>query len=484
MDESTKPINYDFLRKLVGIEGLSNVLQKRSTADAHAEVMRNYHRVFVDSAAPSRLPPVHTEKRFSDRASLRITQPPAAELPADRSCCAQQQPGGGGSLLAIEYKPHDIREFTRRAHANSKVAADAKPTKHAVVQALRRLLKQPMYERTAEENDKIYQLMRNIEPLSSQVSDSLLKELATVVKLERWPEGDVTLLAHGSLFLVLHGCAMALTEPSMRGMDDADEAAFIDRCRTLEKDEQQVIKVGEMFGTLKYTEQPRSGDKILSVYLPDDGSEFLKISSYDYQRLKQQLENKDETEKVGLLLENPGYTLWSRQPLLKVVRLVDWLTVPANSVIASEGFKAPFIGYIQSGTCLLLRKLVANKTLKNGQEVQRTTHIVMSRIGPKQSFGEASLLDQEDMPCTLIAETDTVRMAVLRPDKLAELDSDTRLLIGQSADASLGKMPQEEVEREYVVQESAKEWNETKQAVVDEVINARGIRPGVGKWAK
>uniref|UniRef100_A0A1I8H0Q9 Uncharacterized protein n=1 Tax=Macrostomum lignano TaxID=282301 RepID=A0A1I8H0Q9_9PLAT len=121
MDESTKPINYDFLRKLVGIEGLSNVLQKRSTADAHAEVMRNYHRVFVDSAAPSRLPPLHTEKRFSDRASLRITQPPAAELPADRSCCAQQQPGGGGSLLAIEYKPHDIREFTRRAHANSKV---------------------------------------------------------------------------------------------------------------------------------------------------------------------------------------------------------------------------------------------------------------------------------------------------------------------------------------------------------------------------
>lgn len=43
---------------------------------------------------------------------------------------------------------------------------------------------------------------------------------------------------------------------------------------------------------------------------------------------------------------------------------------------------------------------------------------------------------------------------------------------------------QEEIQEEYMKQESKREWNEFKHGVLLDVINSRGIRPGYGKWSK
>ena len=65
-----------------------------------------------------------------------------------------------------------------------------------------------------------------------------------------------------------------------------------------------------------------------------------------------------------------------------------------------------------------------------------------------------------------------------------ELDETTRQLLVQSSDATYANFKQEEIHEEYVKQELKREWNEFKHNVVIDTINARGIRPGYGKWAK
>ena len=54
----------------------------------------------------------------------------------------------------------------------------------------------------------------------------------------------------------------------------------------------------------------------------------------------------------------------------------------------------------------------------------------------------------------------------------------------QSSDATYANFKEEEIHEEYVKQELKREWNEFKHNVVIDTINARGIRPGYGKWAK
>lgn len=65
-----------------------------------------------------------------------------------------------------------------------------------------------------------------------------------------------------------------------------------------------------------------------------------------------------------------------------------------------------------------------------------------------------------------------------------ELDETTKQLLVQSSEATFASYTQDEIHEEYVKQELKREWNEFKHNVVIDTINARGIRPGYGKWAK
>ena len=50
-------------------------------------------------------------------------------------------------------------------------------------------------------------------------------------------------------------------------------------------------------------------------------------------------------------------------------------------VLVSEGYKAPFIGFIKSGTCHVLRQVEVKGTLPNGAEVRMvifvTLHVIL-----------------------------------------------------------------------------------------------------------
>nr|KAG5695553.1 hypothetical protein BaRGS_033975 [Batillaria attramentaria] len=185
---------------------------------------------------------------------------------------------------------------------------------------------------------------------------------------------------------------------------------------------------------------------------------------------------------------------------------------PSNRVIVSEGYKAPFIGFIKSGECHVLRQVDVLHTLCNGKKEKRTKQVVMGKLGPSDSFAEISLLLEEPITCSIVTATD-VSMGVVRPERIRDLDEVTiqlndldevtiqlngKLSLVLSADLdevtiqlfkqcntrTFGNLTKEDIQNEYMQQEQKRAWNEFKHGMVVDVINAQGIRPGYGKWAK
>ena len=82
--------------------------------------------------------------------------------------------------------------------------------------------------------------------------------------------------------------------------------------------------------------------------------------------------------------------MWTKQPIDELVRLIEWIDYPQNTskdfshlnspsfcvrclVLASEGFRCPFIAFMKTGECHILRKVDVVKTTQNGTKVIRLT---------------------------------------------------------------------------------------------------------------
>ncbi|GFS16787.1 cyclic nucleotide-binding domain-containing protein 1-like [Elysia marginata] len=241
------------------------------------------------------------------------------------------------------------------------------------------------------------------------------------------------------------------------------------------------LRVGDCFGTWLHYEEPYT--KEFSVVTTEPNAEFMKISANDYRRVITQIKHREHTEKLNLLLSCEQYRMWPKQPLISVADSIEWISYPPNTVLVSEGYKSPFIGFIRFGECHVLRQVDVLVTLKNGKKEQRTKQVVMGRLGPSDSFAEISLLLDEPVTCSIVTASD-VELGVVRPEKLKNLDDVTQQLFRQSNTRTFGDLTKEDIQNEYLQQELKREWNEFKHAQVLEVINAYGVRPGYGKWAK
>ncbi|CAF4483701.1 unnamed protein product, partial [Rotaria magnacalcarata] len=58
--------------------------------------------------------------------------------------------------------------------------------------------------------------------------------------------------------------------------------------------------------------------------------------------------------------------MWTKQPTDELVRVIEWIEYPQNTILASEGFRCPFIAYVKTGECHILRKVDVVKTAHNG----------------------------------------------------------------------------------------------------------------------
>lgn len=65
---------------------------------------------------------------------------------------------------------------------------------------------------------------------------------------------------------------------------------------------------------------------------------------------------------------------------------------------------------------------------------------------------------------------------------ILELPEVTRKLLLHTAQRNFAHLSQDDIRREYIGQETRKEWTDFKKDVLDEIIGKKNIRAGQGKW--
>ncbi|XP_076449075.1 cyclic nucleotide-binding domain-containing protein 1-like [Babylonia areolata] len=474
--DKTPVVDYNALSWLCSIQGLASRDNPDTSADAHRVFMENYHKMFVPE--PKKIGfPVHAEKRAI--AGKTSSQSDSVDATAGRTTDVEKNPARKSS--SEEEFTYNIKDYLPLLHKERR-SEDPEQIRSDNIKTLRRLIRKLPFERTASDNDRIFSILKTFTFFADNISNNVLKELCVVAQLEVWKEQDFTVFGNTGLHMVLRGRVVPLTEPHVYTGLELDELELrsptpvLENCNT-------VLEVGDCFGTLHAITGKASTTRLLSVKTVDDHCELLKISVTDYSKVIVQIQQREQTEKLNLLMSCPQYKMWPRQPLQQVASLIQWISYPPNTVIVSEGYKAPFIGFIKSGECHVLRQVDVLHTLRNGKKEKKTKQVVMGKLGPSASFAEISLLLEEPITCSIVTATH-MELGVVRPERLHELDEVTVQLFKQSNTRTFGELTKEDIQREYMQQEQKREWNEFKHSMVVNVINANGIRPGYGKWAK
>ncbi|GFO25352.1 cyclic nucleotide-binding domain-containing protein 1 [Plakobranchus ocellatus] len=467
-------IDYDKLNWLCNINGLKSRDSNQSTQEAHEVFMQNYKKIFVPQPAKVGLP-VHTEKR------VRAITSSTASL-SNQATSSNQAAQRPKKETSVDLYTYNIKDYLPLLHKERK-SEDPKAIRGENIRTLRRLLRKYPFERTAADNDKVYSILLTFPFFKDNVDPAVLKELCVVAQLETWKDTDFSVYGKTGIYMVLRGEVKPVFSPYLLGGQNGvyPESFLSLEGSDLKEEDETYLRVGDCFGTWLHYEEPYT--KEFSVVTTEPNAEFMKISANDYKRVITQIKQREHTEKLNLLLSCEQYRMWPKQPLISVADSIDWISYPPNTVLVSEGYKSPFIGFIRLGECHVLRQVDVLVTLKNGKKEQRTKQVVMGRLGPSDSFAEISLLLDEPVTCSIVTASD-VELGVVRPEKLKNLDDVTQQLFRQSNTRTFGDLTKEDIQNEYLQQELKREWNEFKHAEVLEVINAYGVRPGYGKWAK
>ncbi|CAH1780517.1 unnamed protein product [Owenia fusiformis] len=471
-------IDYANLDWLMSHPGLRDRKNPESSEEAHQHFMENYRCMFVQPKAKGGLP-VHTEMRSTQK--LNSNSSLSTVSAGDKTDSEFERPVK--KTNPVDEISHDIRDHLSLLHKQRK-SENERIVRAEQIKTLRKILRKLSFQRTAAENNQIYKILRTFRLLSTQVSDNVLKELCVVATIDTWKEQDFTVFGNTGFHLILRGSCAPQGFPWVRMIGDPEED-FISPSATPDPQTEGLPKlgVGDCFGTLVKIEGRDPNSRILTVQTLEENCEFLKISTSDYQRVIEQIKQRGQTEKVNLLLSCENYKMWPRQPLVKVANLVRWQDFPANTVLVSEGYVSPFIAIVKSGECHALQQVEVMHTLPNGSKERKLKQVVMGKLHESQSFGEISVLTSDPMKCTIVTGTN-VEMGIIEPEQIKDLDDVTITLMQQSSTQTFGDLNTEKVKEEYVEQELKREWNEFKHNIVVEVVNAKGIRPGYGKWAK
>ena len=176
-----------------------------------------------------------------------------------------------------------------------------------------------------------------------------------------------------------------------------------------------------------------------------------------------------------------AYSDWPKHAVEELVKIFEWRTFGANTILASEGYRCPFIGFTVTGVCHVLRKVdikVFNQ--KKKEDVKKMKQVVVGKINQNQSFGEKSVTMNEQMSCTIVTET-ACRLGVIPCDSISELDNITVRLLLQTDNGTFGTLTQEDLQKKFIEQEKKKEWKEYKNSVVSNVLGKYNIVQGFGK---
>jgi len=213
----------------------------------------------------------------------------------------------------------------------------------------------------------------------------------------------------------------------------------------------------------------------------EDNCEFVKLSVESYKKITKKIIDEENNEKFMAIKSCVAYSRWPKHAIEELVKVFEWRTFAPHTILASEGYRCPFIGFTVDGICHVLRKVdikVYNK--KKKEDIKKIKQVVVGKINVNQSFGEKSVTMSEQMSCTVVTETQC-RMGIIPCDSIGELDNITVRLLLQTDNGTFATISQEDLKKKYIEQEKKKEWKDFKNLVVSDVINKYNIVHGYGK---
>ncbi|UJR26950.1 hypothetical protein I4U23_008258 [Adineta vaga] len=367
------------------------------------------------------------------------------------------------ALPSIENSPPLISLLHRSAGRSQK---EITPFQRDI-KTLRQLLRKLHVHRTNAENDQIFEIMTQFAEFRAlDQRAEILREAIELAHLEICEEDKQPILPTNGYFFILKG---GVTSPS-----STSELPPLSSPIPI-----QTLTVGQSFGSL--TPTPEGKSKAYWLITTDEHSEFLKINKDEFATMKKKFEQTEYQDKYSLVCSSGEYKTWSKQSIDELLHLIEWIDYPQNTIIASEGFRCPFIAFLKVGECHVLRKVDVVKLEQNGTKGRQLRQVVMGKITAPDSFGEVSVILQEAMvTCTIVTGTHCW-LGIIRPEKAIDLPDVMRKLTLQTAQRTFGHLSQDDIRREYVSQETRKEWTDFKNDMVEHIISKKKPFFGQGK---
>ncbi|XP_051538342.1 cyclic nucleotide-binding domain-containing protein 1 [Myxocyprinus asiaticus] len=382
--------------------------------------MNSYQRIFL--RPQTSLPRAHCKSRIQSPVRLRVSE---------------------SIQEVIRHQPH------------------GKLAQESLINHVIKALKKLPVERSQAEHHVIYKLLKGIDSLTFQLSPQELKQISTIATIETWDRGQI-IFGHNRFYIVLKGSVKPYNH------------------ETLKEDQRvSMITVGGFFGSFGSINAV-DGGAIVQCVLTLESCKILKISGTCYEKLKKDILAQDHAFKVSLIQACQLYLHWHKFSINHLANAMHLKTFPANQVLVKEGEVCPFVVFIGRGECNILQD-VGLLMKPMDKKSCRIKFVVVGKLGPKQSFGEVSILLHKPSPCTVITATE-VHGGIIQPEALKELDQVTTSLILQTAQPICGKLSEEEVMKEFLTQERMKKWEHEKRKILSDALFHNGVHPGSGKW--
>uniref|UniRef100_UPI003AAC4D87 cyclic nucleotide-binding domain-containing protein 1 n=1 Tax=Centroberyx gerrardi TaxID=166262 RepID=UPI003AAC4D87 len=440
--ESQKVLGIDYtrLRDLCTIHGLRHSKDAQSTKEAHDVFMNSYQKIFLHPKKV--LPRIH-------------------KVPAIKNVCSPVKDGTSDGDASQSLEAGRTRRNLQKATGTQ---SRGRQTQDRLINHVIKALRKFPIERSHQEHQAVHNMMRTFPCLAGQLSAEELRHVANIAIIEAWERGH-TIFANSGFYVILKGSVRPYNPDSLE--EDINPKG-------------PVLSVGEGFGSL---ESPgEAGVGIVRCVLTTEPSEILKIPHTGYARLKKEKQARTCALKQGLIKSCRFYSQWPALSIQTLSNLLSIRNFPANCVLVKEGKVSPFVGLVREGQCHIVQSIGAlMRTAQGDQRGGRMQFVVVGQLGAMDSFGEVSVLRDQPSPCSIVTATEA-QIGVIRPGDVKELDPVTISLMLQSTKATYGKMTQEQISREYLRQQRAKEWEHTKSKVLRDALYYNGIAEGSGNW--
>ncbi|RDD46960.1 Cyclic nucleotide-binding domain-containing protein 1 [Trichoplax sp. H2] len=192
-ERSNYEINYANLVELLNLEGLKS-RDREITPEAHQEFMKRYRTIFQK---PVLADEILKNDKNDDQASTKSDSVQSTGIPS-------ALPPIRRTMTAPQPMDHNISHFTKNLH-RQRLMINPEALFLERIKNLKKLVKITPYERTREQRIIIYQHLRHMSSLKSQIPLNILKELAATIQYEKWPDVGYTAFANNCLYFILRG---------------------------------------------------------------------------------------------------------------------------------------------------------------------------------------------------------------------------------------------------------------------------------------